>query len=171
MRAGILFVLSAMGPSVLALKKDDEDLSFGDWLLQNIIAILGISVLCLVVLWCFCSVYAGRKEKKAQEQRRLNRQDQEEEELTIQTSLYNRQEEQQKKILQILQDRLTEQSKQRKAGEKEIDMPAFVLERVQVDQMQREEIEDEFAKITPDQIEQLDDDSKREIKIAQDNIA
>ena len=50
-------------------------------------------------------------------------------------------------------------------------MPAFVIERVQVDQMQREEIEDEFAKITPDQIEQLDDESKREIKIAQDNIA
>ena len=50
-------------------------------------------------------------------------------------------------------------------------MPAFVAEHVAVDQMQREEIEDEFAKITPDQIEQLDDDSKREIKIAQDNIA
>ena len=50
-------------------------------------------------------------------------------------------------------------------------MPSFVNARVQVDQMQREEIEDEFAKITPDQIEQLDEDSKREIKIAQDNIA
>ena len=50
-------------------------------------------------------------------------------------------------------------------------MPSFVNARVQVDQMQREEIEDEFAKITPDQIEQLDDESKREIKIAQDNIA
>ena len=50
-------------------------------------------------------------------------------------------------------------------------MPSFVNARVQVEQMQREEIEDEFAKITPDQIEQLDDESKREIKIAQDNIA
>ena len=50
-------------------------------------------------------------------------------------------------------------------------MPSFVNERLQVDQMQREELEAEFAKITPDQVDQLDLASKREIKAAQDNIA
>ena len=37
--------------------------------------------------------------------------------------------------------------------------------------MKREELEAEFAKITPDQIDQLDTDSKRDIKQAQDIIA
>ena len=37
--------------------------------------------------------------------------------------------------------------------------------------MQREELEAEFAKITPDQIEQLDQRSKEDIKSAQDIIA
>ena len=50
-------------------------------------------------------------------------------------------------------------------------MPIYVAEHMVVEEMPREEVEDEFAKITPDQIEQLDEDSKREIKIAQDNIA
>ena len=166
-----LLPILALVSSVARAQKSQEDISFGDWILQHIIIILGLTVLFLVFLWCCCSIHAGRAEKRAQELRRQNRQEQEEEELTIQTSLYNRQEEQQRKILQILQDRLTEKTNARKAGDKEIIVPAYIADHVAVDQMQREEIEDEFAKITPDQIEQLDDDSKREIKIAQDNIA
>ena len=73
-------------------QKQDEELTFGDWLLKNIILILGITVLCLVCIWCVCSIHAGRAEKRAQDLRKKNREEQEEEELTIQTSLYNRQE-------------------------------------------------------------------------------
>ena len=70
--------------------------------------------------------------------------------MTIQTSLYNRQEEQQRKILQILQDRLTAKSATKKPGDKEILKPEYVAECRVVEEMAREEIEDEFAKITPD---------------------
>ena len=99
MRAVTVIVSLAAG--VAALRRGEE-LTFGEYFLQNIIMILGSSVLVLVFLWCLCSIYAGRADRKAQELRRLNRQEQENEELTIQTSLYNRQEDQQRKILQIL---------------------------------------------------------------------
>ena len=50
-------------------------------------------------------------------------------------------------------------------------MPSFVNSKVEIAKMLREELEAEFAKITQDQIEQLDMDSKQDIKAAQDNIA
>ena len=156
---------------VAAVRPQEEEETVGEWIMRNMAQILGISVLCLIALWCCCSIYAGRSEKKAQERRRQNRQEQEEEELSIQTSLYNRQEEQQRKILQILQDKLTEKMKLQKSSEEEMDIPTFINEKILVNQMHREELEAEFAKVTPDQIEQLDEESKNDIKIAQDNIA
>ena len=61
--------------------------------------------------------------------------------------------------------------KRAKASGGAFDAPDFVINRAKVGEMQREELEEEFAKITPEQIEQLDDDSKRSIKAAQENIA
>ena len=117
----------ALAQTVLG-KKEEEEVDIGDWLLQHIILILGIGVLVLVFLWCICSIHAGRTEKKAQELRRQNRAEQEEEELTIQTSLYNRQEEQQRKILQILSDRLNVKMREAKSGGKVLDLPNFISE-------------------------------------------
>ena len=88
-----VFVIStALLASVTQAQKKDEEISFGDWILKNIILILGLTVLSIVCLWCICSIHAGRSEKRAQELRKKNREEQEEEELTIQTSIYNRQE-------------------------------------------------------------------------------
>ena len=52
-----------------------------------------------------------------------------------------------------------------------LEIPTFVVERLQVDMMKREELEAEYAKITPEMIEQLDEDAKHDIRIAQENIA
>ena len=68
----ILALSSVLAVTVQA-QQNKEDLSFGDWLLQHIILILGITVLALVLLWCACSIHAGRAEKRAQELRRENR--------------------------------------------------------------------------------------------------
>ena len=139
--------------------------------MKHIIQILGLAVLCLVVLWCFCSIFAGRAERKAQELRRRNRQEQEEEELQIQVSLYNRQEEQQRKLMTILQRKFSEKMRKSKKDGSVLEIPTFVVERLQVDMMKREELEAEYAKITPEMIEQLDEDAKHDIRIAQENIA
>ena len=164
-------ILALTVPLAMAQKKEEE-VSVGDWLLQHIILILGLTVLALVLLWCCCSVHASHAEKRAQELRRQYRQEQEEEELHIQTNLYNQQEDQQRKILQILQKRLTEKRNQQlKDGNAAINLPNYVNENQDVSAMQREELEAEFAKITPDQIEQLDQRSKEDIKAAQDIIA
>ena len=52
-----------------------------------------------------------------------------------------------------------------------LDVPTFIVERLQVDMMKREELESEYAKVTAEQIEQLDEDAKKEISVAQENIA
>ena len=83
-----LFLIQLLAKVALAQKKD-EPLTVGEWLLKYIILILGVTVLCLVLLWCCCSVHAGHAEKRAQDLRRQYRQEQEEEELHIQTNLYN----------------------------------------------------------------------------------
>ena len=70
----------------------------------------------------------------------------------------------------ILQERLTEKSRRLKKDELVL-MPAFIHEKLSVDQMQRDELEAEFSKITPEQVDQLDEQSKAEIKVAQDKIA
>ena len=59
----------------------------GEWLLQNIIIILAGTVLFMLLIWCFCSVYAQEKERKSHDKRRDERQSQESEELKIQTKL------------------------------------------------------------------------------------
>ena len=160
----VLFLASR----VRAIEEEEE--SVGDWLLNNIIMLLGLTVLVLVILWCICSYYAGRNEKKQQEKRAESRREAEEQELQIQTRLYQRQEEQQRKIMWILQERLTEKSRRLKKDELVL-MPAFIHEKLSVDQMQRDELEAEFSKITPEQVDQLDEQSKAEIKVAQDKIA
>ena len=68
--------------------------------------------------------------------------------------------------MKILQDRLSEVKMNDKNSDKVISIPSFVMEKISVQNMKREELEAEFAKITPDQIEQLDTDSKKEIKTA-----
>ena len=85
-----LYPLALLATSTFAQRVNEEDQTAGQWILDHIIVILGVSVLCLVFLWCCCSIHAGRAEKRAQELRRQNRQEQEEEELQIQTSLYTR---------------------------------------------------------------------------------
>ena len=160
--------LASLAQNVTAQSRDDE--TAGEWILSNIIQMLGIGVLGMVVIWCFCSLWAGRQEKFNQAKRRKERQAQEQEELSIQTQLYDKQESQQRSILQILQDRLTE--KRKTVGDDEdLDLPGFIHHRQDVERMQRDEVEDEFAKITQEQIEQLDEDSKTKIKNAQDIIA
>ena len=57
------------------------------------------------------------------------------------------------------------------AKRKGIVMPIFVIEQIQVEKMHRDELEAEFSKITPDTIDQLDENSKFEIKLAQEKIA
>ena len=65
----ILLLLSVSAP-MAAAQRAEEELSFGEWLLQHIIVLLGLTVLFLVFLWCCCSIHAGRAEKRAQELRR-----------------------------------------------------------------------------------------------------
>ena len=43
-----------------------------------------------------------------------------------------------------------------KPGEQPIDLPCFIKERMSISKMLREDLEIEYAKITPEQIEQLD---------------
>ena len=59
-----IFVLAVLAVGARA-QKEEEELSFGDWILQHIIIILGLTVLFLVFLWCCCSIHAGRAEKRA----------------------------------------------------------------------------------------------------------
>ena len=68
-----LLLAVALAVSGVSAQRKQEDLSFGDWLLQNIIAVLGCTVLVLLFLWYICSIHAGHAEKRAQELRSKNR--------------------------------------------------------------------------------------------------
>ena len=83
----------------------------------------------------------------------------------MQTTLYNRQEDQQRKIMVAIQDRLGGKHKTFTEGEN-VHMPNFVLENLQPEQMTRDELDIEYSKITPEMLDLLDDDAKADIKLA-----
>ena len=89
-RTNLIAAVAILLVAGVSARRRNDDLTFGEWFLKNLIPLLGGTVLGLVFIWCCCSIFAGRAEKKAQEQRRRRRQEQEEEELQIQVSLYNR---------------------------------------------------------------------------------
>ena len=83
----------------------------------------------------------------------------------MQTTLYNRQEDQQRKIMVVIQDRLGGKHKTFTEGEND-HTPNFVLENLQPEQMTRDELDIEYSKITPEMLDLLDDDAKADIKLA-----
>ena len=63
-------------------------------------------------------------------------------------SLYSRQEESQRKIMHIFKRRFTEAMKKTKGGGIVIDVPTYIVERLEVDLMKRDVLELEYAKVT-----------------------
>ena len=131
-------------------QKPGESKPFGEWLLGNMITVLAASLFGCITIWCFCSCFAGRNDKKVVEVRRRRRAEQEEEELAIQTNLYNRMEVMQRKIMQLLQDRIMEFQRHFKPtkDQEEVYLPDFMIDGLPVYQMDRDDIDDEFEKIT-----------------------
>ena len=150
-------------------KKGNEDLTVAEWFQTNIIGVVGVSISILILIWCGLSIRQSRIEKRQLEERKQKRADQEEEEINVQTTLYNRQEDQQRKIMIILQERLA--GKKASTQDGNVALPNFVLENIQAEQMTRDELDIEYSKITPELLDLLDEDAKADIKMAQEKIA